>query len=976
MHNGITRDLPAEAATAVAAQTKVDCYVLYRADPFQPGTYLADDVDPNIYFSAPVSRPFKGYLEGLFTLEEGNGVGRSGTLREFYRVPGEPLPMAGEQGVADFYCGQQHHDLYRSFSDRENVRSIAAFMDDAPPRGKLPSVVFFSFRAGAELSRPDLFGTDRRFSAQGKALLRHRAARALTQSYARGRREAAEVEELSRMNARVSKLWDKVVLELLGTPGELDIDRVLRELLQQIESVFESPGLAEAGPAAGDARPAAGAPQLIVTSVHEFRRERDAAGGRPTLQLVRLASDLANVASQDCSSPAHTSITTCTAMTGRSHLLQYIDDCDRGEAIVRQTSVRLADDVAREINALLAAHEFDGLDVNFRQPWRPRLVVSSKLRKEWVGGGQGGRAAWRRAFNRMRDHPFGCRWPGLVDKLEARAWTQYADLYVELKPGFVAKSEVCVPITFARQVIGCLNVESARPYEWNHFELNAFHRIAEMIGLVMSRRMDLQLLSTIHKTLEQIHRGGDDDEEAARLVEFATQVKRLALCDDVDFHVDATPDAAGAHEYVRFARSDDPGFRDDHRPRGGGWTHYVAAQNDPAAVGVVLRVNPPRRPGEPVDVADAWDVLEVENDDRVDRDDRDHRDDRGVGRPARRLTLRKIPDLDVPERVLAGYDGVRPRLLVGLKLKASVSSDGRHGTAREVVGVMWCAHVHHGSVYCAGGDNEKLLHYLRHVRSIAGICSIVPLTWHSRLRESQRMLNLATHGNSHGSLTCAVENLKQLNASPHARALPPTELADLRDALVYAEELDARARLVYWVKPFMSQGEMATYRSHHATRLDLRQVVDEALFLCQRTPDQIARKPYELSGVDGVEVFAPRCALREILINIFKNSIAHGRGPGPVAVLTVRWDSPGSTLVVGDLGPGLGRNRPGWMRSDGADPDTALARVRVGKTGHGLAWIFCLARLVGGAPPEVLDSTGDRRGLEWRIRLNTKEELS
>jgi hypothetical protein len=930
----------------------VDCYTIYTRDKWHPYVYIPHDLDPNLFYPEPMSGTPRGnFCESMSALmwpkvaegepeprsrEEGQQLLKGGRGYTF-TLPDILRGVFIEQALDTprFELGFRPSDfgkysvLYSEFFIREQVHSAAVF---CPKKSRITGreedreLLFFNFRTQQEFSRP------RRHAL---ALLANAILNSLfTDVEARARSWDQVLVKTIQCQSMATRLFNESLVYDSGAETEHFINELLKLLRQYLkrkdENMLASVYLLES--------------DGVSQKLKRFGKQ---VGDKKSVEVEDMET-------QPCKGKG--SITVCTTVTGRAHLLNYVDP-------EGHTSVELTLAQYRALLASRLPHDRLILEPGGgRKP--PRLVLMDSRQ---VTDNE-----WQVIQSFLLQVPTAAN---VYERLRRRASCQYADIFGELDLNWNRPcSEVCVPIAVGSDTIGCINVESSRTYRFNPSSLNVLASVGTIIGAAVVQRDRRDMLNAIQRCAELFHTSTHMNRESLGLDELAKAVARNLGCQQIA--IDALAGPILHPEYHRLAASHPSGLGSDgvlsvppewrefivEGMKGEGFRGIVVTNDFQAPVLYRVYAVPPHESVEARDPpgSEAIKALPETDEHLSGPSPKAAEGEQGptmvegaLGDIAEKFELRRMPEELALHHASHEWD-----LIMGIPL---VTQQDR---SRPCDGIMWASYLHRKFSVESARAWDKLQRdlYLGRLLDTARRCSIIPVTLGSKAWEALRYRKAVLHGKWENIIAKISTLLVNGNVSgkedDHATAVLLTEY--IRNH-------------VYVTNKIFGSPDLAALRAtlqEHAPILSIKQAIEAA--------DGITQRIYQ-TGKERIHVtFLPRTDynvrahgefLRELLVMILSNCVRHGRGDSTATRVEIECAvdsaSAGELLCVtirdkgSGFGPdvlGEGREIP-WWNVDGRT-----------ENGFGLVLIRQLAAIMSDRKPQM-DNASPEGGARWRIWL-------
>ncbi|MCK4660761.1 MAG: hypothetical protein KAV82_14670 [Phycisphaerae bacterium] len=685
----------------------VDCFTLYVQDDWQPACYIPHEIDPHLFYpetmyTGPLCDYFQNTLKRLRPVKPGlqlysHKERRPVSLRclllqdapNTWLNPNDPLEAVFE--IPSF----------RSFVGREEIGTVAIFAPDKPiyERATHPELLFLNTRRKDwRASKGDLAKNMKELPGLVKKILEF----SHEQFHKRSAMPAWEdwLHRSVRCQSQLITIMHNHLLYGAAPPAQTVYQRLLEVLLESFAQ-SDSDWLATL--------------HLFESSEKDLRLREKARWPRSS------ASTHDRVC--DGTTPDELSITLCTSLVGRAHLLSQVDPPDRPSVFLTPEESKLLTEKADK--GSLGPLTLESQGKAGHGSWPPGRLVLNTRNPDW--------SIVRKKL------------PGTLTrvyrKLQKRSQWHYGDIFVPMTKSWqYGGSELCLPIVVGRQVLGCVNIESARPFSMNYGYVNMLTALSAIAGMAITRMHNRALLDNVQRTADLIHSRQMRWDVGKHLNDFARTVRDHVLCDSVDF---IRPNPYRMHSSRRIASSDSKVLTD--HPNGTDWSEYVANTSDCSAdgakfAGVVLTVDT-ENPGR---IANATRVFA--------------RDDSTLDPDTQNVRFEPIKQ-DLPSDRISDRWPTKCRLLIGLRLEPD---NEREAMPQRASGVVWFAYFHPARVYGPptpatgyfedGANFWRLGHCIALLRTTASHCSPVPLSWSSRQIRSRTLSTDLAHSAAHHSL--------------------------------------------------------------------------------------------------------------------------------------------------------------------------------------------------------------------------------
>lgn len=824
----------------------IDCYSVYTQDTWHPHVYIPHDIDPHLFYPEPMfGAPGRRFCEQIVQdTIQGNGEGstkftlpqviHSTFFRDAKRGPRiDPLFDTSVYGKWEL--------LFQGFANREGIVSSAVFVPEQPVirENMLPEVLFFNFRSEQR------FDKKQRFSL---ALLANAIFASIEIELSRRKKywQTALLWTTRCQSSLTSIFNDGLVYQ----PGEHSEASFVEYLLENLYAHLKRPQ------------------ERLLASVYLLRRDRD------TITLNRCGKQSGEMGKGDflreqiCYSADSPSITVCTAITGRAHLLNHIDPPG-------QTSIELMLHEYRSLAESSLAPNYALRPPTFREP--PRLILFFESNEKVH------EATILETIKVQR----------VAQKLIARHRVQYSDIFGELDSVWPRPcSEVCVPIYAGQQLVGCVNIESNVTYRFNPSALNVLVAVSTIVGAAVMQRDNARMLDEVQKASEAFHTSQHPDMDSLRLNELAKQVARTLGCRSIDIEIATGPDGTRP-EYSLIATS-----RESHDEHGfGSWTTAVTKSRPDNASAVIVDLAESREIGE-LSVYDVFEVGEKDSE-LLDRVRHRHLDAGSWHDNVRyRLVSRAVavlaPDL---QRVSRKLD-----IVIGVSIGAS---ENLH-VSQLPQAILWATFSNRPFALRDEQWANQLRRdgLLRHLLSTAERCSVVPLTWSSQALSAIRF-NRAMH---HGGLIDTLEKVSfelqraeiEFQKLGESSKLPVLGYANITEHIAKASYLSKYlcshlnvARRISGTNDVRQHSEAVEALAHSWS---LRELCDESWRVVTAHfshRDQTIR----FVNSEDISIRVSIDEISEMLTLILSNCVLHGSGRNGIRTAIVDWRREGERSV-------------------------------------------------------------------------------
>lgn len=520
----------------------VDCFTIYAEDLWQPKEWIPQEVDTALFYpEAAYAGPTQNFVNALEReINARPNASRPGNLEvagAFFPVPRE-VPIFKPPTLPPH--PEKYRTLYSGFLDREEVASSAVFMPSQPriPGNTLREILFFNFRkpqAFDAASQESLLRLADVMLRKVPSLVRERNRNAYAPAKTMIRAFTSLLKEVNSQLNNPSRAYDRVffdtiasnlhdVLNIEGRDSQPQRDQT-RPMM--IVSIY----LSEANEA--------------KTPVKDSTPKRFDLDRRQTLKLIgsSITDEKHERKQQPLYNEASPSITTCTTMTGGPLMLHRIDpywppDADtltRDGApsppqprVTTETSLELTTEQMYCAKIGLRGPDtiktFDG-ETRFEPGWgfslaenpvassgpAARLILHTPHASEdsAAPSAPGSSGRFRRCqdlISALQRSKLGKQWPVLVEKATRRMRCQYSHIFGPLDKQWEPPSaEVCVPIRFAGQTIGCVNIESKAIDRFAPTVIGLLTSLAAMIGTAAARNRDIEMMDRLDDVTRAIH---------------------------------------------------------------------------------------------------------------------------------------------------------------------------------------------------------------------------------------------------------------------------------------------------------------------------------------------------------------------------------------------------------------------------------------------------------------------------------------
>ncbi|MCB9839021.1 MAG: hypothetical protein H6813_06755 [Phycisphaeraceae bacterium] len=460
----------------------------------------------------------------------------------------------------------------------------------------------------------------------------------------------------------------------------------------------------------------------------------------------------------------------------------------------------------------------------------------------------------------------------LLERIGKRASQQYRSLFSVLHSEFSdSRSELCIPLVYDEQCLGCINVECKQHTIWSPDIVDAMSRVAMTTAFAFRLRNHLRLLDGVSAaaTAIQVAPVGAD---AKPLDELAQAVQEVMQVSQIDFVI-GTDRASNIMKFDRVASSA-TAWRmrpTTGEPRDtGGWTSYLATKTSRDVIGLVLLVSDL---GENRNVQSCYLMVYA-----------NHGDDSG----GRQVVLREHePDDEIELNISDTESECVALVAVKMKSREDVSSH---------YPVMWCSIDRYKSqlvgltpASLASEARRQLSHqpqammakkFLEELIMVSRLCSIGPLTWFSHLQTFQQFYHDLHHGGFDQVMTTCVnwiddaeDMLCSINDNENGLA-HKYAVNKLRDASVIGTYLQYKSSLIQDLR-FYSSVDQAR-KSFRAQSTSINERIHNS-FNAARLMKPCDNWHFQQIGMDVVYyVHADVRALCVLFTETFMNSLIHG----------------------------------------------------------------------------------------------------
>jgi len=893
----------------------VDCYTIYTQDRWHPFVYIPHELDPNLFYpeamsGAPKSTFCHEIVAQIWPRDTaaqayGHDAHHEFTLPEklrgvFFRNAASIPRFEPTFGPSKF---GKYAPLFSEFYSRESILSAAVFCPQKPAiaGSNKPELIFFNFRTAHEF----LPAQRHKLALLANAILGTLDAE-VTRRTASWR---SVLIKTIQCQSSVTRCFNESLVHGHGTEAAETCVRRLLIVLHSYLKLEDEDLLVSA---------------YLLAADHgnlQLKRCGDQIGGKGTPKLEL----------QECSGDENASITVCTALTGRSHLLNYVDPSG-------QTSIEITDTQYNQLAAMALPSEQLMLESAVgRRPAR-LILLHGEVHLDTLDWD-----ALRTFFSQRA-------LSGIFARLYARFQCQFAHIFGNLDSTWSRPcSEVCVPIVVGDDTIGCVNIESNYTHRFNPSSLNVLASVGAIFGAAVVHRDNTFLLDAIQRCAEGFHTTVKLDRESLGLDKLAAQVALNLGCREVS--IDAlTEIGVAVPRYYRIASSTQDELVGMQAPTGipTDWTLFVAqnANRCEQFRSLVL--------ANTGDSLSAYNVLFV----KTDNNQNDF-----AQAPIEQFTLVPAEAFSVrQDTALLQYD-----LVIGVPL-LTPDELGRP----TCVGVMWAS-------YCQRRFNVTSDHpwdqvqrslYLDHVICIAKRCSIIPVTLRSRVWEELRYRKSIHHG--------GFINIIERTSEHICRGIESISIgAGVEDALHRARLLSGYLCTHFNVSRHVYRNvDVAELRTRlgNSGRERLLSLAEHVQRAWDITQDLHAfKRPPELSLPKGsaidITVFTSSDYLIELVVMILTNSLLHGKNEKTgFRRIAINWDASEIEhdnllpVLFLDDGPGFpssvlgSQNDVPWRYFDGS-----------GEHGFGIMLIKRLGEIMSGKVP--INTNGDNGGANWTVWL-------
>lgn len=946
----------------------VSCFTLYTEDVWQPGRQIPHEVDTRLYYEEPM---FSGPLNDLsYLLQDTSELDEDYGLRCAWFPEASKIPTLGTSAChPDYKDDPELFPLFGSFNEREAIRSAALFqpvksmicLREAKTTPSVVELLFFNYRAPQSFLDPAYKGRLRRLAFQIfstlSAEIQYRVRHEWQGSMLMNLRTQSRISQIVRATFLATDTLESPAGQQGPDTDEFGRHAAFDRLAEELRSELK----------VGD--------EKMIVSIYEHvsRPVRLDSPWRvvddPQPRLVcrgwagrgALATELNQ---QKLYVPEQASITVCTAVTGRSHLLQYVEEDSRHDGMdrPRRTAITIPEPAdwrvlhIAEMSAIAGCHRTSASAKIYpcaASASGDRLVLEGTLSDE--GWDELSRYVASRGVS-----------PFFVEKWKRRAVSKYARIFGKLDQNWAYPcSEACIPIVVGNQVLGCVNIESNKPDRFNHSFLNALMALASTVGFAIVQTRMQRLLDEMQATASAFHRPLAPSEPANKvspLDQLAAVAAHAIGCTRLD--IVGTLRSATGEPYHHLAVSDPEwhehnGWVAPRRSSEGppGWSEYVAKSQTPGLRGVVLV--PGHHTGHGPKLQGAYEITGPHE---------------REGRPffdLSRLAPEGCPTLSHAMALTS------PAMIIGIRLTASEVSQS------QLPAVMWCMYQYKPFEATANNRNlpvrevEKQQRHLGHVLTIARSCALIPTIARSAtLARAEATLNV-----DHSPLTHSVEYVASW----------------VRDAVESAGDADQDWKTGLRLASAALRAHLIEQRI--ARRLSEQAPDDLARGLCIEYPDlalrnllldawesAFATRGIPVSGKLDIGGSGPLlstpCVLLEndallfVFVQLFRNVVdalrdREGRGAqthGPWATVRVRAEPQGLRVTVTDRGPGF---PPEVIERYQALSARRSIGFRGGEHGRGMDMVFQILSACSLQRPRIENTNG---GAQWDLWLPISQE--
>jgi|GEM_PF-4423130 len=1013
-------------------QLGVSCFTLFAEDLWQPLVLVPQEVDTALYYpeatyagpdDAAVSR-----IESEIAVQKASGLGRvAGVVGAFFEdATSSPLRrMATPPAHPEAF-----KPLYSSFVDREQILSSAVFMPESGPRlasNTKKEVLFLNFRkktkftdklkvrllhlAGKMLDRVPVQVNDRNRGAYAPARTMIRAFTSL-------------LREMNNQLNDPSRRFDEPFFNSIAT-------RLRDVLLRKPKAADPAASAPPVSPGPGSPSESSdrkgSQPQMIVSiylcESSKGKRvpcawpSRDDLGRHQVLNVIGSSSNEHLRPTQKLYDTGSSSVTICSATTGGTLMLPRIDPFwdpttaqgdpadgsndglkipPQGRRRTVETSLELISFQMYLAQSLLASKllptgktgptgagsEFGFSVEEIREGSNgpcARLIIHTPYPGAASGSPEEQRnqdEEWDRRCNGLLEallnSELGKRWPDLAKKAECRMKCQYAHIFGALdKVWELPSAEVCVPIRFAGQTIGCVNIESKQTDYFPPTVIGLLNSLAGIIGTAAARNRDIEMLDCLDNATKAIHSheyvneiktagGGTDNlpfhlrDDRYKLCELAKAVAKACWADvctivRTGLHVD---------DPTRFLATSSFVFHESTSwalPRAKGLAAWVAENSETGFVGLwVSRTSE----GKPPRCFGLY-----------------HRQDAPI--EMRELEQRQL-DIEPNEEFVPPESSI-------LSIRLPNTAEAARGSARTIVALSFSRWMFDDPESGKGGveDKERSApasmsnspsanrreRYLRYVYSVCVRLASIASHWESRLlqelteaKDARHSVVAQTFRDISGFLKYGEEGSKNRDVSPAmcARVLDNVFLQSQ-----VSEYLLPRAN----AQSLESVEESSVYGEG-----SIHDVIRAAWELADWLR-MIGEKPVELSSDIKVSFADTTCSrlapyLYFLLHQCFLNSMKYSDSAAPKISLTVTGDANRSEWTLTDVAGGSNKGFPPSMLRDHPEYRRRMPTLLSGTVGRGFDLMVRAARKL--APSSKLGHALEWGNVEEQERIGTR----
>ncbi|QDV91519.1 hypothetical protein RAS2_26210 [Phycisphaerae bacterium RAS2] len=866
----------------------VDCYTIYVQDIWKPLEYIPHEVDPQLYYHEPMygqpTAPFiRNLLRDLYDTSRPSLAHHPNIFVHAYNSTDETPPSGHTSFAAQF---PQFSTLYDGFMQREKIERFVAFTPrrlkplekDLPRR---PPILLFYFRwldGGGqlrELTRDYLYAL---------ADLADRIFRLVDVQTSERAQSLDWFSPLRKTFRRLSYV-DAALRELTSPNSSLNLDSTLKGLWELCFGPFDQPNPGERA--------------TRLATVHTLE-----CGDEPKLCTLVSLPTFPMKEERDQLIQASSSITVCTTLTGRTHLLNHVDPVEPE----RYTSIALPavafsafQSVFAELERLFPENRLSLVSPTSRQGRGKIERLPARLR--WRG--QRNKLDWTRA-RRLCE----IRCPTLVPyikKLAVRTELHYGDMFKDLHKQWERPScELCLPIRSRDGfVLGCINLEYSETYRFFPHIVGVLSDFAQKVGYVISSQRVLSLMERGANATQIPLRGSPPKSNVYE--QFAHDVMEYFLCDHVDVLIRDAFDEQPIYRLIACSKGNA-----DAEKKGSSckWTSALGT-GEGDVIGFAVFCCLADGASKPTSAL-AIKKRDAQRDADYWRNSLDYPHLSGFGAQERELIAVPLEESDLEQLGEVRTHETKATILIGVRIGANSASP------QEPAAVMWSAFYTPTRIQVGNAKRhiDVLLRYVRMLLGIGAHLSSIPLAWASQYRTLPQILSAFRHAKVGDALGPAANLLEQLvhdkygdkwileipsrMDDDHIRALVSTYYVKMIAQTLELLILDDEELLVSKCKGL-------------ARQVSLRDVVYE----CWLAAQLIAQNKYFVltPSIDlDITVLVYRNALSLVLVNIFTNLLLRSNSENAtdsqqVEIRCEQCQDGGWALSIRDFGVGLNKEQ-------------------------------------------------------------------